>query len=67
MLQKQEFEQTNLNRIEGELMRSREELSEVQTSLEGCLQEIRTGNRVSGRLKKQSVNRIPHSPMQRSH
>ena len=42
MLQKQEFEQTNLNRIEGELSRSREELIEVQTSLEGCLKEIET-------------------------
>ncbi|MDE5825836.1 MAG: chromosome segregation protein SMC, partial [Lachnospiraceae bacterium] len=37
MLQKQEFEQTNLNRIEGELVRSSEELAEVQTSLDSCL------------------------------
>lgn len=40
MLQKQEFEQTNLNRIEGELVRSREELTEVQTSLDSCLVDI---------------------------
>lgn len=40
MLQKQEFELTNLNRIEGELARSREELTEVQTSLASCLAEI---------------------------
>ena len=40
ILQKQEFEQTNLNRIEGELVRSREELSEVQTSLDSCLADI---------------------------
>ncbi len=40
MLQKQEFEQTNLNRIEGELVRSSEELAEVQTSLDSCLAEI---------------------------
>ncbi len=40
MLQKQEFEQTNLNRIEGELSRSREELIEVQTSLDSCLKDI---------------------------
>lgn len=42
MLQKQEFEQTNLNRIEGEMSRGREELAEVQTSLESCLEEIRS-------------------------
>ncbi len=42
MLQKQEFEQTNLNRIEGEMSRSREELAEVQTSLDSCLEEIRS-------------------------
>jgi len=42
MLQKQEFEQTNLNRIEGELVRSREELTEVQTSLDSCLIDIQT-------------------------
>lgn len=52
MLQKQEFEQTNLNRIEGELMRSREELSEVQTSLEGCLQEIRDRQQSIGEIEK---------------
>ncbi len=40
MLQKQEFEQTNLNRIEGELVRSQEELAEVQTSLDSCLLDI---------------------------
>ena len=40
MLQKQEFEQTNLNRIEGELTRGREELAEVQTSLDHCLADI---------------------------
>ena len=40
MLQKQEFEQTNLNRIEGELVRSLEELAEVQTSLDSCLLDI---------------------------
>lgn len=40
ILQKQEFEQTNLNRIEGEQTRSREELAEVQISLEHCLTEI---------------------------
>jgi len=40
ILQKQEFEQTNLNRIEGEQTRSREELAEVQISLERCLTEI---------------------------
>ncbi|MDE7477302.1 MAG: chromosome segregation protein SMC, partial [Lachnospiraceae bacterium] len=42
MLQKQEFEQTNLNRIDGELERSRNELSEVQTSLDSCLADIQT-------------------------
>lgn len=40
MLQKQEFEQTNLRRIEGELSRSREELAEVQTNLDICLRDI---------------------------
>jgi len=40
VLQKREFEQTNLNRIEGELVRSREELTEVQTSLDSCLVDI---------------------------
>ncbi|MDE6916506.1 MAG: chromosome segregation protein SMC, partial [Lachnospiraceae bacterium] len=40
MLQKQEFEQTNLNRIEGELVRSGEELAEVQASLNSCLADI---------------------------
>ncbi len=40
MLQKQEFEQMNLNRIEGELVRSKEELVEVQTSLDSCQMDI---------------------------
>ena len=40
MIQKQEFEQTNLERIEGELNRSKEELTEVQTNLESCLSDI---------------------------
>ena len=45
MLQKQEFEQTNLNRIEGELVRSQDELREVQTSLDSCLEEIENRQR----------------------
>ena len=40
LLQKQEFEQTNLERIEGELARHREELSEVQTNLDASLEEV---------------------------
>ncbi len=39
LLQKQEFEQTNLERIESELARHREELSEVQVNLDASLQE----------------------------
>lgn len=50
LLQKQEFEQTNLNRIEGELVRSRAELSEVQTSLDSCLAEIQD--------RQQSITKI---------
>ena len=40
MLQKQEFEQTNLERVNGELVRYQEELNEVKTSLESCLNDI---------------------------
>ncbi|MBO5144436.1 MAG: chromosome segregation protein SMC [Lachnospiraceae bacterium] len=50
MLQKQEFEQTNLERIEGELNRSREELTEVQSNLESCLEEIE--------VRKKSIEEI---------
>lgn len=40
MLQKQEFEQANLDRIEGEQIRNRKELDEVQVGLDSCLVEI---------------------------
>ncbi len=40
MLQKQEFEQANLDRIEGEQIRNRKELDEVQSGLDSCLVEI---------------------------
>ncbi len=36
LLQKQEFEQTNLDRVEHEISRHKEELSEVQTNLDAC-------------------------------
>lgn len=36
LLQKREFEQTNLDRVEGELIRHKEELLEVQTNLDAC-------------------------------
>ncbi len=52
MLQKQEFEQTNLNRIEGELIRSKEELVEVQTSLDGCLMDIQNRQQSIEELEK---------------
>ncbi|MBD5452015.1 MAG: chromosome segregation protein SMC [Lachnospiraceae bacterium] len=42
LLQKQEFEQTNLNRVEEELARHNEELSEVQTNLEACHNDMET-------------------------
>ena len=40
MLQKQEFEQTNLNRILGEMERLSGELSEVKEGLAKCLEEV---------------------------
>lgn len=40
LLQKQEFEQTNLNRVEGELSRYREELARVQESLDMCRRDM---------------------------
>lgn len=52
MLQKQEFEQTNLNRIDGELARNRDELAEVQTSLDSCLQEIEDRQRSIAEIEK---------------
>ena len=52
LLQKQEFEQTNLNRIEGELVRSREELSEVQTSLDSCLADIQNRQQNIAEIEK---------------
>ena len=52
LLQKQEFEQTNLNRIEGELVRSREELCEVQTSLDSCLADLQNRQQNIEEIKK---------------
>ncbi len=40
MLQKQEFEQTNLDRIEGEITRLSGELAEVQEGLVKCREEV---------------------------
>ena len=40
MLQKQEFEQTNLDRIEGDITRLSSELNEVQEGLENCRAEV---------------------------
>jgi chromosome segregation protein len=40
MLQKQGFEQTNIDRIDGEIERFKEELDEVTLNLEKCLIEI---------------------------
>jgi chromosome segregation protein len=39
-IQKQEFEQTNINRIEGEITRYKAELEEIQVNLEKCLNDI---------------------------
>jgi chromosome segregation protein len=40
MLQKQEFEQTNINRIDGEIERLNAELGEIRVNLEKCLIDI---------------------------
>ncbi|GFI23575.1 chromosome partition protein Smc [Lachnospiraceae bacterium] len=52
MLQKQEFEQTNLNRIEGDQVRSREEFAEVQISLDNCVIEIQNRQQNIEQIKK---------------
>ncbi len=52
LLQQQEFEQTNLNRVEGELARHREELLEVQTSLDTCLDEMETRKKNIAEIEK---------------
>jgi chromosome segregation protein len=40
MLQKQEFEQTNINRIDGEIERLNSELDEIKVNLEKCLADM---------------------------
>ena len=52
MLQKQEFEQSNLNRIEEEQMRGKEELAEVQASLDDCLIEIQNRQKNMEEIRK---------------
>lgn len=52
MLQKQEFEQTNLNRIEGDQVCSREEFAEVQMSLDNCVIEIQNRQQNIEQIKK---------------
>ena len=52
LLQKREFEQTNLDRVEGELARHKEELSEVQTNLDACHDDMETKERSIGEIEK---------------
>ena len=52
LLQKQEFEQTNLDRVENEIARHKSELSEVQTNLEACLIGIEDRKRNIEELEK---------------
>ncbi len=50
MLQKQEFEQTNLERVQSELDRHTDELAEVENSLSSALDEMK--------IKKQNIEEI---------
>ncbi len=50
MLQKQEFEQQNVNRIDGELMRLQDDLSEIEESLKNNEQDVAH--------KKESIEQI---------
>lgn len=52
MLQKQEFEQANLDRIEGEQVRNRKELDEVQVGLDSCLVEIENRQQNMEKIRK---------------
>lgn len=52
MLQKQEFEQANLDRIEGEQIRNRKELDEVQAGLDSCLVEIENRQQNMEKIRK---------------
>lgn len=52
LLQQQEFEQTNLERIEGELNRHREELAEVRTNLDASLEEMEERKRNIEEIEK---------------
>lgn len=52
MLQKQEFEQANLDRIEGEQIRNRKELDEVQVGLDSCLVEIENRQQNMEKIRK---------------
>jgi len=59
MLQKQEFEQANLDRIEGEQIRNRKELDEVQVGLDSCLVEIE--NRQQNMEKISKIILVSHT------
>lgn len=52
MLQQQEFERTNLDRVEGEIARHREELSEVESSLAAAMEEMENQKRSIEELEK---------------
>jgi chromosome segregation protein len=52
MLQKQEFEQTNIDRIESELGRLKEELEEVQENLDICLRDMESKEKNIGEIEK---------------
>ena len=52
VLQKREFEQTNLNRVEGEQMHNKEELVEVQTNLDCCLADIQNRQQNMEEIRK---------------
>lgn len=52
MLQKQEFEQANLDRIEGEQIRNRKELDEIQAGLDSCLVEIENRQQNMEKIRK---------------
>ncbi len=52
VLQQQEFERTNLDRVEGEIARHREELSEVESSLAAAMEEMENRKRSIEELEK---------------
>lgn len=52
VLQQQEFERTNLDRVEGEIARHREELAEVESSLAAAMEEMENRKRSIEELEK---------------